>query len=70
MYLIDNGFGWINDGDVSKVGASPTTKTYTVKSGDNLSVIAARLGTTVNNLVSKNGIKNANMIYPGQVLKY
>lgn len=70
VYLIDNGFGWINDGDVSKVGASTVTKTYTVKSGDNLSAIAARLGTTVNNLVSKNGIKNANLIYPGQVLKY
>ncbi len=70
VYLIDNGFGWINDGDVSRVGQGTTVKTYTVKSGDNLSAIASRLGTSVNHLVSTNGIKNANLIYPGQVLKY
>ena len=70
VYLIDNGFGWINDGDVSNVGASTTAKTYTVKSGDNLSTIASRLGTSVNHLTSTNGIKNANLIYPGQVLRY
>lgn len=70
VYLIDNGFGWINDGDVARVGQGTSAKTYTVKSGDNLSSIASRLGTSVNHLVSTNGIKNANLIYPGQVLKY
>lgn len=40
------------------------------QAGDNLSTIAQRLGTTVNALVSRNGIANQNLIYPGQVLKY
>nr|DAL20020.1 MAG TPA_asm: Cpl 1 lysin [Caudoviricetes sp.] len=43
---------------------------YTVKSGDNLSTIASKLGTTVNSLVSKNNIANRNLIYPGQKLIY
>ena len=47
-----------------------TVRTYTVRSGDNLSTIAKRLGTSTNNLVAKNGIKNRNRIYPGQKLKY
>lgn len=50
--------------------ASTTSKSYTVKSGDTLSGIASRLGTTVANLQSKNGIKDVNKIYVGQVLKY
>jgi nucleoid-associated protein YgaU len=44
-------------------------RTYTVQSGDTLSGIAKRFGTTVDSLVKKNGIKNPNLIYPGQVLK-
>lgn len=44
-------------------------QTYTVKSGDTLSGIASRYNTTVDSLVKKNGIKNPNLIYPGQVLK-
>lgn len=50
--------------------AKAPDKVYTVKSGDALSVIAQRLGVTVNHLTSKNGIKNANLIHPGQKLKY
>lgn len=46
-----------------------TSNTYTVRSGDSLSAIAARLGTTVSALQSANNIRNANLIYPGQVLK-
>ena len=42
---------------------------YTVKSGDTLSEIAQRFGTTVERLVELNNIKNPNLIYPGQVLK-
>ena len=42
--------------------------TYTVKSGDTLSGIASRHGTTVSAIVSASGLRNANIIYPGQVL--
>ena len=42
---------------------------YTVKSGDNLTAIAARFGTTVQELCRINGITNPNLIYVGQVLK-
>ena len=43
--------------------------TYTVVSGDNLTKIAKAHGTTVASLTKLNGIKNANLIFPGQVLK-
>lgn len=43
--------------------------TYTVKKGDTLSAIAQRYGTTVAEIATKNGIKNVNLIYAGQVLK-
>jgi len=43
--------------------------TYTVVAGDNLTKIAKRYGTTVKALVALNGIKNANLINVGQVLK-
>lgn len=42
---------------------------YTVKSGDTLSSIAKKYNTTVAKLVAYNGIKNANLIYPGQEIK-
>jgi murein DD-endopeptidase MepM/ murein hydrolase activator NlpD len=45
------------------------SKTYTVVKGDNLTRIASRFGTTVATLVSLNGIKNANLIKVGQVIK-
>ncbi|GBG94657.1 lysin [Ligilactobacillus salitolerans] len=54
---------------VTKVNAS-AVRYYTVKSGDTLSAIAKRLGTSVNVLVAKNGIKNANLIRVGQKIKY
>mgnify|MGYP000741017200 FL=1 len=47
-----------------------TSRTYTVRSGDNLSSIASRLGTTVQSLVSMNSISNPNLIYVGQTLNY
>lgn len=50
-------------------GISSNSKTYTVKSGDNLSTIAAKNGTTVAVLQNLNGIKNANLINVGQVIK-
>ena len=42
---------------------------YTVKPGDTLSAIAEKYQIPVKQLQSKNNIKNANMIYAGQVLK-
>jgi LysM repeat protein len=42
--------------------------TYTVKRGDTLSAIARIFGTTVTKIVKDNGIKNPNLIYPGQKL--
>ena len=42
---------------------------YTVKSGDTLSSIASRYGTTVQEIAQLNGIQNVNLIYPGQVLR-
>ena len=53
-----------------QLGASTSKEiVYTVKSGDTLSGIAAKYGTTVNALVKKNGIANPNKIYPGQKIK-
>lgn len=46
-----------------------STVQYTVQSGDTLSEIALKYGTTVDNLVKLNNIKNKNLIYVGQVLK-
>lgn len=45
------------------------TITYTVKSGDTLSAIARRYGTTVAAIVAENNISNPNLIYVGQVLR-
>ncbi|GAA3254515.1 Phage lysin 14-beta-N-acetylmuramidase or lysozyme [Lactococcus lactis subsp. lactis] len=47
-----------------------TARSYNVQSGDNLLLIASRLGTTILSLVSKNGIPNPNLIYAGQTLNY
>ena len=41
-----------------------------VEYGDTLSGIAAQFGTTVERLVSANGISNPNYIYAGQVLNF
>lgn len=46
-----------------------SSKTYIVKSGDTLSGIASKFGTTYQEIAKKNGITNPNKIYPGQVLK-
>lgn len=51
----------------SNQGSSTTY--YTVVSGDNLTKIANKYGTTVNQLVSWNNISNPNLIYPGQKLR-
>lgn len=43
--------------------------TYVVVKGDTLYKISRRYGVTVDDLVRWNGIKNRNLIYPGQELK-
>ena len=53
----------------SSGGSSSGTISYTVKSGDTLSEIAQRYGTTVSAIASLNGISNPNLIYVGQVLQ-
>lgn len=56
-------------------GAAPaaskprSVRTYTVRSGDTLGGIAARHGTSVAAIARANGIRNANLIYPGQKLR-
>ena len=50
------------------LGAEPRPS-YTVKTGDTLSSIAARTGTSVNALMQANGIRDANRIYAGQTLR-
>lgn len=53
-------------------GPSPApapVNTYVVKVGDTLSAIAARFNTTWQHLQAINGLRDANLIYPGQVLK-
>lgn len=59
---------------VTKPNKPSTTKkvikTYKVKSGDALSKLASKWGTTVKLLQELNGIKNPNKIYIGQTLKY
>lgn len=44
-------------------------KTYTVKSGDTLSGIAQKYGTTYQKLAQINGISNPNLIHVGQQIK-
>lgn len=48
--------------------ASTSSGTYTVKSGDNLSTIAARHNLSLSQLKSINNLKS-DLIFPGQVLK-
>ena len=80
--LLGGIMSWINKSDVeillTNKGTASTAKTqtaiakvktYTVRSGDNLSTIAANNGTTVAKLVSLNGLSNPNFLYVGQVLK-
>jgi GH25 family lysozyme M1 (1,4-beta-N-acetylmuramidase)/LysM repeat protein len=51
------------------LGGGSAPKTYTVKKGDTLSAIAKRSGTTWQTLAAINGIKNPNLIHPGQVIR-
>ena len=60
----------IYPGQVLRVSGSASVSSsryYIVRNGDNLSSIAYRLGTSVYHLTSSNGIRNANLVYSGQV---
>lgn len=62
-------YQWLHFPDGSTPGPDkPSQKTYTVVSGDTLSGIAAKFGTTVAKLVELNNISNPNLIRVGQVL--
>ena len=67
-YLLDAGLCWVNDGDIRGFYGSGSngTQYYTVKSGDCLSVIAQKYGTTVSQLQSWNNTSNPDLIYAGQ----
>lgn len=66
---------WISKADVEIISVSsvpiqaPATNTYTVQSGDTLSSIASRFGTSYQALASLNGLSNPNLIYVGQTLR-
>jgi N-acetylmuramoyl-L-alanine amidase len=66
----------IYPGQVLKLKGKATTAStakkdviYTVKSGDTLSEIARKYGTTISELAKINGIANPNKIYTGQKIK-
>lgn len=48
--------------------AASTARYHVVSSGETLSSIAARYGTSWQQLAAKNGLRNPNLIYPGQRL--
>lgn len=60
----------IYPGQILKVNGLVVSNIYTVQYGDNLSSIAAKLGTTYQTLAALNGLANPNLIYPGQTLSY
>ncbi len=69
---------WLNDAiDAASSTSSSSSDTpsgggetvYTVVKGDTLSGIAAKYGTTYQEIAKANGIKNPNLIYPGQQFK-
>lgn len=52
-----------------KMAAKNQSVYYVVKSGDTLSAIASKYGTTYQQLAKINGIANPNKIYPGQKIR-
>ena len=49
--------------------SGPAPRYYTIRSGDTLSEIAVRFGTSVAALMSLNGITNPNLIYAGNTIR-
>jgi LysM repeat protein len=61
---------YANDSWANRPYELPAMNEYTIASGDNLSTIARKLGTTVSRLVEDNNITNPNAIAVGQKLIY
>lgn len=55
--------------NISGGSPQPSAEYYTVRSGDSLSAIAARYGTSWQHIRDLNGLSNPDLIYPGQVLR-
>ena len=53
----------------SEESSSTSTGSYTVVSGDGLYAVARKTGTSIQDLLSLNGLTLTSTIYPGQVLK-
>ena len=66
--VINGLYNWVKTSTFT-TSSDNNVETYTVVKGDTLWSIAKRFGTTVDELVRLNNIKNKNLIYIGQVLK-
>ncbi|MBR6128653.1 MAG: peptidoglycan DD-metalloendopeptidase family protein [Bacteroidaceae bacterium] len=55
---------------IQQIKAKPRTRIHKVKSGETLSTIARKCGTTVDKLCRLNHIKRNAVLRPGQILKY
>lgn len=60
--------GFIQTGQTLQLPPGNTTVTHVVQRGDTLQRLAARYGTTWQDLAARNAIPNPNLIFPGQVL--
>lgn len=54
--------------DTPSAPAAPTSTAHTVVAGDTVYAIAQKYGTTVDAVLSANGLTRASIIYPGQAL--
>ena len=65
-------YSMLHPGDKLTISGQTTapTRTYTVRRGDTLSGISARLGVSVGHLTQTNHIGNPNLIFVGQRLSY
>lgn len=65
-------YSMLHPGDKLTISGQTTaaTRTYTVRRGDTLSSISARLGVSVGHLTQTNHISNPNLIFVGQRLNY
>lgn len=61
--------GAANDNKQESSSSTTVESVYTVQKGDTLSKIASKYGTTVDELVKLNNIKNKNLIHVGQKIK-
>jgi uncharacterized protein YgiM (DUF1202 family) len=69
----DLGMGqWAYGGNGQYLSLNPpaTVQDYTIRTGENLTIIAKRMNTSVKDLMNLNpSIKNANLVYAGQKIK-